>query len=275
MLWYLVIPPVIVVISLGVLLWVLSRGAGSEEVSRNLSLAKAEAMSGSHSRSLSRKAFFLKLVEKMASRFKTSTLRAHNFFQHSLERVRKRRSEIDAIRRHIGDETPVVTREDPEGEVPKRFGFRRGKKEGAVEAEDTGRISSETTAVETKFPTSPDRTPRPLSDRFRRPLKKDIPDDSAVPEPEVAPILRREVMKPDPRARKAEKDPHEVALLSRIVENPRDISAYEELGDWYFEEESMEDAKECYRQALKLHPTNRAIKIKIRKLERFFEGRSA
>ncbi len=264
MLWYLVVPPFIVVISFGALLWLLSRRAGDEEVSRNLSLAKAETLSESHSRSLSRKAFWLKLVEKTASRFKTATLRIHNFFQHGLEHVRKRRSEIDAIRRHIERADEQGDAESPEsspnhGKKPEekrrlRLSFRSRKEDMDGGSAGTGSDVSE---------------PASSAEEGVRQAAS-VPSDT---EGSVSrPVLRQEVVRPEPRSR-SEKDPREVELLSRIVENPRDAAAYEELGDWYFAEGGMEDAKECYRQALKLHPTNRAVKIKIRKLEKFFEGR--
>lgn len=63
----------------------------------------------------------------------------------------------------------------------------------------------------------------------------------------------------------------EEALIERIAANPRDIEAYERLGDYYLERDSLADAKECYRQVLKLSPVNRLVKIKIRRLERLLE----
>lgn len=283
MLWYLVVPPFIVVISFGVLLWLLSRRAGDEEVSRNLSLAQAESASGAHSRSLSRKAFFLKLIEKSASRFKTMTLRIHNFFQHSLERVRRRRSELDAIRKHIEGEEAGEKREEsvtdakPSGEEQKkRFQLPFGRKKHEREKGES-RLPDETESSESDQAVT---TMEPVKSEPVVPAKPQ-PKPSVAPSTEETetntsePVLRRETATPDERARSRGKDPREVGLLSRIVENPRDITAYEELGDWYFAEGSMEDAKECYRQALKLHPTNRAVRIKIRKLEKFFAEREA
>jgi hypothetical protein len=276
MLWYLVVPPFVVVLSFGVLLWLLSRRAGDEEVSRNLSLAKAETLSESHSRSLSRKAFWLKLVEKMASRFKTMSLRIHNFFQHGLEHVRKKRSEIDAIRKHIeGEESEPKTEELPASEPKKRrlgisFGRRKDRQNREATEADNPAVPQPETEVKRPNVSTDDPRPEPVSRSQTESASRALASEEQAPRP----VLRREVVKPDARSRKTEKDPREVELLSRIVENPRDISAYEELGDWYFADENMEDAKECYRQALKLHPTNRAIKIKIRKLEKFFEGKA-
>lgn len=282
MLWYLVVPPFVIVISFGALLWLLSRRAGDEEVSRNLSLAQAESASGAHSRSLSRRAFFLKLIEKTASRFKTMTLRIHNFFQHSLERVRRRRSELDAIRKHMEQEEEKEEKEEDQGgsgqetrhsdatpDKARSRGFRSlfGKRGRRKEENEEGISKDTAKRVPAKSLVSDSDVSGVLSAPPTRPVntKQDVISK---------PVLKRETARPDTDMRRPGKDPREVSLLSRIVENPRDISAYEELGDWYFAERSMEDAKECYRQALKLHPTNRAIKIKIRKLEKFFEGKA-
>ncbi|MEI6650326.1 MAG: tetratricopeptide repeat protein [Candidatus Moraniibacteriota bacterium] len=283
MLWYLILPPFVVIASLGALLWYLSRRMNDEEISKKLSIAKAESMSESHSRSLHRKAFMLKMLEKAASRFKTGTLRIHNFFQHSLERLRKRRNEIDAIRRHIDtdmvkeepkDENTSGSASGTSGRKPFHFLSTLRPKGNGSAAEPVADPVSETRIGGPEAAVSSERS-RPWggSSDYRK-------DESSESEERTfhRPMLRREVVTPDaiPEGqRRSGKDPHEVALLSRIVENPRDASAYEELGDWYFASRAMQDAKECYRQALKLHPTNRAVKIKIRRLEKFFEGRES
>lgn len=67
------------------------------------------------------------------------------------------------------------------------------------------------------------------------------------------------------------KDQLEDILVERIALNPRDIEAYERLGDYYLEQGNLTDAKECYRQVLKLSPAYRLVKIKIRRLERLLE----
>ncbi len=68
-----------------------------------------------------------------------------------------------------------------------------------------------------------------------------------------------------------QKNQLEDILVERISMNPRDIEAYERLGDYYLEQSNLVDAKECYRQVLKLSPAYRLVKIKIRRLERLLE----
>ncbi|NTV41252.1 MAG: tetratricopeptide repeat protein [Candidatus Moranbacteria bacterium] len=62
------------------------------------------------------------------------------------------------------------------------------------------------------------------------------------------------------------KEKLEEALIRRIAVNPRDIEAYERLGDYYLERENFEDSLECFKQVLKLSPTHHKAKTRIRKL---------
>lgn len=82
---------------------------------------------------------------------------------------------------------------------------------------------------------------------------------SPLPSREIEPIVPQK------------KEQLEDILVERISLNPRDIEAYERLGDYYLEQQNLVDAKECYRQVLKLSPAYRLVKIKIRKLERLLE----
>lgn len=66
----------------------------------------------------------------------------------------------------------------------------------------------------------------------------------------------------------ASKNKFEEILVERIASDPRDLEAYERLGDYYMERKNYQDAKECYKQVLKLSPVNRKTRIKMRKLER-------
>ncbi|MCA9364767.1 MAG: hypothetical protein KC736_02650 [Candidatus Moranbacteria bacterium] len=57
-------------------------------------------------------------------------------------------------------------------------------------------------------------------------------------------------------------------LIERIATNPKDIEAYERLGEYYMEQEVYMDAKECYKQVLRLSPVHRYAKIQMKKLEK-------
>ncbi|MDZ4385031.1 MAG: hypothetical protein U0944_01280 [Candidatus Moranbacteria bacterium] len=76
-----------------------------------------------------------------------------------------------------------------------------------------------------------------------------------------------------PKARVEMKDRLEDLLIERIAANPKDIEAYERLGEYYMEIDSMNDAKECFKQVLKLDPKNRNVKYRMRRLETMMHKR--
>jgi len=248
--WYLIIPPFIIVLSLGALLWFLSRRMSDADIAEKLSSLRESTHAESQSRLLSRRAFFLKLLEMIASRFKTSTLRIHNFFQHSLERLRRQRTELDSIRKSLDEGNGRDTGKKPE--KPSVFARRKAPADS----------SAKTFLEEELFPES--------GNEVRPSAVTGVGTDEIAPRP----MLREKVVHPETVPGRRTESPREETLIARIVENPRDAAAYEELGDCYFAAQNFQDAKECYRQALKLHPTNRAVKIKIRRLEKVFEERA-
>lgn len=70
-----------------------------------------------------------------------------------------------------------------------------------------------------------------------------------------------------PQSRTEMKDRLEGLLIERIAANPKDIEAYERLGEYYMEIDSINDAKECFKQVLKLDPKNRNVKYRMKRLE--------
>lgn len=73
----------------------------------------------------------------------------------------------------------------------------------------------------------------------------------------------------EPEEKKVEKkDIFEKILIDRIASNPKDIEAYERLGEYYLEIESWEYAKECFKQVIKLNPRNINARSRMRKLEK-------
>ena len=75
-----------------------------------------------------------------------------------------------------------------------------------------------------------------------------------------------------PKRRREVKDRLEELLIERIAANPKDIEAYERLGEYYLEIKNLEHAKECFKQILKLSPLNSNVRYKMRKLERMLKG---
>jgi tetratricopeptide (TPR) repeat protein len=71
-----------------------------------------------------------------------------------------------------------------------------------------------------------------------------------------------------PRRRRETKSRLEELLIERIAANPKDIEAYERLGEYYLEVKNLEHSKECFKQVLRLNPANHNARYKIRKLEK-------
>ncbi|MFA4817103.1 MAG: tetratricopeptide repeat protein [Parcubacteria group bacterium] len=80
----------------------------------------------------------------------------------------------------------------------------------------------------------------------------------------IKPIISEKMVRP----RKAEmKDRLEELLIERIAANPKDLEAYERLGQYYIEIKGYADAKECFKQVIKLDPGNRNAKYRLKRLE--------
>ncbi|MFH0968992.1 MAG: tetratricopeptide repeat protein [Patescibacteria group bacterium] len=85
-------------------------------------------------------------------------------------------------------------------------------------------------------------------------------------EKEVEPMISKEVVQPDPKGEI--RNEFERALIERVALNPKDIEAYERLGDYYIEIGNFNDSLSCFEEVLKLSPANRKAKIKIRRLQK-------
>ncbi len=83
----------------------------------------------------------------------------------------------------------------------------------------------------------------------------------------VLPSSHQELVSSTQKSRLKAKDKLEEVLIKRIAVNPRDIEAYERLGDYYLERENYDDSLECFKQVLKLSPAHHKARTRIRKLE--------
>ena len=85
---------------------------------------------------------------------------------------------------------------------------------------------------------------------------------------EVRPMIRETMTRPEPQSRIKEKNKLEDALIKRIAINPRDIEAYERLGDYYLESNNPQDSLECFKQVLRLSPSHQKARLRIKRLEK-------
>lgn len=229
-------------------------------------------------------------------RSKLNFLKAHNFLSTLSEAMRKRR---EASREKIlkfretrkfqqGMNTEVV-KQSQETNASKQIQshwnvFRRGTNSDKVTSEGEHTLQEITvegahftkkelpfstqdaveTSKESLTPLVSDSVHDDVFIRRRRFGQSDLQERVvSVKNSEIVGVITTEPKKP--------KEQLEELLIGRIVSNPRDVEAYERLGDYYLENENYIDAKECYRQVLKLSPVNRLVKIKIRRLERVLE----
>lgn len=234
--WYLVVPPIVVVLSLSFLLWYLSR-KGADPVIAEKVLASEREAKVSFPRT---KEFFLRILEKSGQHFKVTSLRMHNALHEFTQSVKKSRAKVH---------TALVPSSEPRNEqvvftdktvTPASM---EPKAPQSVEALLTAPIIRKERALES----------------FSRVEKKE-----EVPRPMVSEIATH----PEKKKRARPNAVREESLIGRIARDPKDFTAYEELGDYYLEMENIKDAKECYRQVLKLSPVHRMVKIKIRRLEK-------
>ena len=100
-------------------------------------------------------------------------------------------------------------------------------------------------------------------------IKKAVSDlKSQIEESPVEPMVSKKIVRPKTEM----KDRLEDLLVERIAANPKDIEAYERLGQYYMEIENYEFAKECFKQIVKLNPLNRNAKYTLKKLERLLSS---
>ena len=108
-----------------------------------------------------------------------------------------------------------------------------------------------------------------VEQNFIEPISRRAPEVAPKPVPRriLRPMVRNDVTMPQ-RTMLKEKSKLEDALIKRIAVNPRDIEAYERLGDYYLENENFQDSLECFKQVLRLSPTHQKARTRIRRLEK-------
>lgn len=208
--WYLVVPPIVVILCLSFLLWYLSRKGADPVIAQKVLESENEKPPISFPRT---KEFFLKILEKSGQHSKVASLRMHNTLHDFTQSVKASRVRV----RTALPPTPEEHQVAPEAVV----------EEPVVQV-----------------------VPQEKNEEIPRPMVSEI-----ATHPEKKKAARPNVIR-------------EEHLIARIARDPKDFTAYEELGDYYLGMENITDAKECYRQVLKLSPVHRMVKIKIRRLEK-------
>lgn len=240
---YSILPPIIVILSFIALLVFLFRKASKVTELRDLSgtgesdfekknFIKRVAIKSKLFFQSSLRVWLWSVLEKLTRRFRMGFLKLENSFSKISNRIREKKN---------GKKREVMLKNadkiSAEAEKEPSYNFSSFKKNLLEE-----NISKE------------DRKPEPVE-------FKDKP---------VRPIISDKMV--SPRNRSEIKDILENVLIERIAANPKDVEAYERLGEYYMEIGNYEHAKECVRQIIKLNPANKSAKYKMKRLERLMNG---
>lgn len=262
--WPLIIPPIVLVLSLGFLVWFLSRQQADPTLRAKLQTLDGRAQATRFWFIFPRD-WWLRLLERLLQHLKLLSLKFHNRFQEFSNWLRRKREEGNGPSQDPSM-SPVsgLTAEDRQ-----HFWDRWHRRHRATLEETVPPIVDIPPLAETDeekprivIMEREVASPSPLSG-----IKKKV---GALARSETAQYFtrkKREVSLP-PKKLLSEEE-----LIDRIAKNPKDAVSYEELGDYYLTNENLEDAKACYRQVIKLSPLNREVKDKIRKLERLLVQR--
>jgi tetratricopeptide (TPR) repeat protein len=269
---HLIIPPIIVIASLGLLVYIFSRRfLELQNVMKRGEMLRGEPSVSTGVRPRSVKRLFVRLGGGLVAGLGAVVSKPQALFRNwrqSLESKKdlKSRTERSFREAHVKEE-PILT--VGEAVIPDRddaetlFTRSSRKASGAGDAP----VIEEVKVPESSLDVAP---PSPRRRRMVRMSRSGKSSEETSVRPTIsrrAARLQREVTTP-------EKSQLEEILIERIAANPRDIEAYERLGDYYMEQENLQDAKECYRQVLRLSPVHRLAKIKVRKLEKALEKRA-
>lgn len=241
--WYLIIPPVVVIMSLALLIWFLSNR--SEQVSIQERMESIGRQSSFRTwQALRVKQALFHFLERVTRSLKVFSLRVHNWFHTMGQSFHERRNQSDML---ITSFLNFKKKEEtPSGN---RISFFEQGKEPMEDHSDILRMQKENERTDAEI-----RRSEPVSIESR-PM---VSERAVIPETKPNKVIARD-MKEEER------------LIKKIAANPKNVSAYEALGDYYLERGDVSDAKACYRQVLKLSPVHRMVKVKIRKLERMIE----
>ena len=254
----LILPPIVLVLALAVLVYFFSRRLPALEARIRRGEVVVDDASGQHVWRDRAQVVLLGVLEKMTRRFKVMLLRAHNTTHSVTDSLRKRReASRDRLVQNVNDQQDDATHPSvsavPDVMVDSHEEIDLPPEQGTFLEDMPSSQDRHGTVVSTIRPARSRRTPslRPSRPGATRLVPGGHPSESDT----------------------KSKGQLEELLIERIISNPRDIEAYERLGDYYLERDNYIDAKECYRQVLKLSPVNRLVKIKIRRLERILEKR--
>jgi tetratricopeptide (TPR) repeat protein len=254
---YLIVPPIIVVIAIVFLLWYLLRKASDPLVQERVH--ELEGHKTTHFRGI--KEWGLRLLEKFAQRSKNRSLKMHNSLHNWLQSIRASRKKVAGEKKQ--EEAYEEAREEEE------YSFQ----------EERQVVEQQVDSIEERVPQE-DTKKSAFAIPLMRRHKRDAEERAALSTEQKTVVSERPMVStkatlPENKKRSGKGGSPEEEMIGRIATNPKDFEAYEALGDFYMENGNIKDAKECYRQVLKLSPVQRMVKIKIRRLEKLLSQKSS
>lgn len=249
--WYLIVPPIVIVLSVLFALWYLSRKGVDPVVVDKIS--QLESTAGEQIAFSRTKHFSLHLLEKMTYRFKVMSLRMHNTLSDMTQSLKEKQKHFQkpiSVQEEVSDEGgDAIETNDTEIPVIRRSRVERFR---IFEKQENTRVSLDVQSDVVKD------------------IQPSAPVEQEQEQDALRPMVSEAMVRPERISvkKKSVSVAQEETLIAHIAVNPKDFSAYEELGDYYLEIGNIKDAKECYRQVLRLSPVQRMAKIKIRRLEK-------
>ncbi len=267
--WYLIVPPIIVIASLSFVLWYFSRKSADPLIAEKaLRLEHKAEQQIFFART---KSLLLHFLEKTASRFKVMSLQAHNALHDFTQTIKARQ-------RRFQEKLPQVSGREqsaPSVRFLRRW-MKNAETDGGISSSEIHPMSERESPADAVAQTADEMIVIETA-RISQTVITAGAQETATEESEIfiRPMVSDTIAHPERTKESAPADiRREEALIGRIAVNPKDVVAYEGLGDYYLDIGNVKDAKECYRQVLRLSPAHRMVRIKIRRLEKILSEKS-
>lgn len=247
---YFVLPPIIIVVSLALVIFLISRR--SLEIAQEIEKGENGEVQSRISMEVTSK--WLHFLEKIAHTSKVFFLKMHNRLEEKLTFIKSKKNKIESDLdkkdfEESGIEGLIEDIEDDGITLEEVF-----EKE-AVTAREAGNSMDLTKGSDKN------KIKRIFSRGKKQAKEEEVVNVTKLREERV--MVSKEVVYPEER-----KEELESMLVERIAHDPRDIEAYERLGDYYISQENNVDAEACYKQVLKLNPQSLSVRNKLSRFKR-------
>ncbi|MFZ2153689.1 MAG: tetratricopeptide repeat protein [Candidatus Moraniibacteriota bacterium] len=245
---YFILPPVVIVASLALAIYLLSKK--SLEISEEIKSGEIDPQIEESRISMEVKSHWLHFLEKIAHISKVIALRVHNSTERKLAFIKSKKNKIESdLDKKDFEERGLDSLVESKEEVLAE----------SIEAEaPVKEVNNSVDAIQVK-------RVNPIGRIFSRSRKNNdsmVADDFAKFKEEGV-MLSKEITYPEEK-----KEELESLLVERIASDPRDIEAYERLGDYYISQSNTVDAESCYKQVLKLNPQSLSVRNKLSRFKR-------